>query len=258
MSTVENCAIVKKVSPAKGIWDVTVAAPQICAQITAPGQFLNIKVGEKVLRRPISICDWGKELVRFVFEVRGEGTAWLAERAVGDVLDILGPLGNGFEQAGNCKNAIAVGGGIGVFPLLGLCETVAANGGSADALLGFRSKDNAVLLGDFMQAKANVAVATDDGTLGIHGFVTEILEKRLASGKECDGIFTCGPAPMMKKVAETAQKYNVPCYVSMEQRMGCGTGACLVCSCRVKKADGEGYVRVCKDGPVFKAESLVW
>lgn len=221
-----------------------------------PGQFLHILCGDKTLRRPISVCDYnpGSHTVRLVFQVKGEGTRWLSDCVPGEYLDILGPLGNGFpiEKAG--ARPLLVGGGIGVPPLLYCAKS---NPGSADAALGFRSKDNVILLDDFRSVCSDVTLTTDDGTAGRRGFVTDAVREKLASGGYTS-VLACGPAPMLSRVAAVAAEYGTECFVSLEERMGCGVGACLVCACKIKTADGETYKHVCKDGPVFNAREVVF
>ena len=218
-----------------------------------PGQFVHIKCGDGLLlRRPISVCEWtgsrDGDTLTIVFEVRGEGTSWLADRREGDMLDVLGLLGNGFDMGDGPY--LLVGGGIGVPPMLGCAG---ASGGASTAVLGFRSRDKAILLDRFAEDCANYLVATDDGSLGHHGFVDELVRQELAQDLAYDGVLACGPKPMLRSVAKAAAGFGVPCQVSMEERMGCGVGACLVCACDM--ADG-ARKHVCKDGPVFYAEEV--
>lgn len=236
----------------KTIYDMWIACPPLAIQ-ARPGQFVHIRCAEKTLRRPISICetDASKEALRIVFEVRGEGTAWLAKQKAGDRLDLLGPLGNGFSLD-LTKKAIFVGGGIGVPPLL---ETCKAYGTHATAILGFRSRDAVILEEDFAAVCDNVYITTDDGSYGREGLVTNVLEHCLEGDAM---VFACGPIPMLKGVAALAKQAGAPCQVSLEERMGCGVGACLVCACKTKETDGEHMRHVCKNGPVFPAEEVVW
>lgn len=220
------------------------------------GQFVHIKCGEgSLLRRPISICDWQgdqpEHLLRIVFEDRGEGTRWLSRRVAGDKLDVLGPLGHGFHMERDGRYLL-VGGGIGVPPLLGCAKTA---WGNCDAVLGFRSADRAMLLDDFRDCCKDVVVMSDDGSLGEHGFVDAGVRKLLSAGETFDAILACGPKAMLKSVVKAAEEFGVPCQVSMEERMGCGVGACLVCACQT--ADGH-MKHVCKDGPVFDAGEVDW
>ncbi len=219
----------------------------------APGQFVHIKCGDaNLLRRPISICDARNGLLTLVVEMRGEGTRWLTGRREGDVLDIIGPMGRGFDLSG--KNIILVGGGIGVPTML---YTARSHAGRAAAVLGFRNKDCIILKDELEKACKEVVITTDDGSIGEHGTVSLPLERLLRTG-EYDSVLACGPRAMLKAVAALAEAYNAPCQVSMEERMGCGIGACLVCACKTIKDGKEEMRHVCKDGPVFRASEVVW
>lgn len=220
------------------------------------GQFLHIACGEGLLlRRPISVCmvqeDEPQDTARVVFEVRGEGTKWLAQRQVGDKVNVLGPLGNGFTVTPNDR-LLLVGGGIGVPPLLGQAAFTAKN---STAVLGFRSADRAMLVEDYRDYCEAVYLCSDDGSLGRHGFVDAQLKDILEKDKNFTAVLACGPKPMLKNVAKVAAEYGVPCQVSLEERMACGVGACL--GCAVQMADGT-MKHVCKDGPVFDAREVDW
>lgn len=255
MKVETNCKVLEVTQLPSGGWTMTVESHGIAEQISAPGQFLHIKCGHShLLRRPISICNWSaqRDLIRVVFEVRGEGTAWLARRKVGDSLDVLGPLGNGFSVRPE-GNYLLVGGGIGVPPLLGCAVQGSRN---CTAVLGFRSARHAMLLEEFGQAcPGGVRLATDDGSLGYHGFADGLVRQELEKGNTFTSVLACGPKPMLKSVAAVCAQAGVPCQVSMEERMGCGVGACLVCACQM--ADG-AMKHVCKNGPVFPAEEVDW
>ena len=220
------------------------------------GQFLHIACGEGLLlRRPISVCmvqeDEPQDTACVVFEVRGEGTKWLAQRQVGDKVNVLGPLGNGFTVTPNDR-LLLVGGGIGVPPLLGQAAFTAKN---STAVLGFRSADRAMLVEDYQAYCEAVYLCSDDGSLGRHGFVDAQLKDILEKDKNFTAVLACGPKPMLKNVAKVAAEYGVPCQVSLEERMACGVGACL--GCAVQMADGT-MKHVCKDGPVFDAKEVDW
>lgn len=238
----------------EGFYDLRVQSKDIC-NLAETGQFVNIFVDDKTLRRPISICGIDREnsILRMVYEIRGEGTAWLSERNPGEILDILGPLGQGFKLKGH-KNVIVVGGGIGVPPLLQIANT---DGINITAVLGFRNSSAAVLLDDFNTACKSVHVTSDDGSIGQKGFVTSILAELLET-EEADLICACGPTPMLKAVAKMGEDKGIETQVSMEQRMGCGIGACLVCSCKVDMGAGETYAQVCRNGPVFNSKEVIW
>lgn len=263
-----------------------------------PGQFVNIRSCdglEILLRRPISICDVFPDegLFDIVFMVRGCGTGYLSKKEPGETIDLIGPLGHGFHIPSNINdingikgikgieainsikvinsikatnsinspnfiNRVAVvGGGIGIFPLLFLLKRMGGNM-VRHAYLGFRCRESAVLLDEFSKASEKVFISSNDGSIGEKGFITDLLAKGL-EGSGYDIIYTCGPAAMMKKVAAMAAEKNIPCQVSLEQRMGCGIGACLACACKTKtKDEGWEYSRVCCDGPVFWADKVIF
>ena len=249
-----QCKVLEMTQLSSGGWSMTIESRGIAQQISAPDQFLHIKCGHShLLRRPISICNWSaqRDLIRLVFEVRGEGTQWLARRSVGDCLDVLGPLGNGFSMDAE-KRYLLVGGGIGVPPMLGCAKHAGANN---TAILGFRSQANAMLVEEFATCCGQVRVATDDGSMGHHGFVDALVREELERNSDYTAVLACGPKPMLRSVAKVAEAMGVPCQVSMEERMGCGVGACLVCAC--KSADGH-QKHVCKDGPVFDSKEVSW
>lgn len=253
--TQELCPVIKKEQLNRTTFSFTVAS-ETAVQNMKPGQFANILVEGKTLRRPISICGFSREegTIRFVFEIRGEGTQILSEMSEGQRMDILAPLGNGFD-IDPAEKAVFVGGGIGVPPLLGAS---APYGENATVLLGFRSKEAVILADEFRGNGADVRIATDDGSLGHHGFVTQLLAARLDEAP-CDVIYACGPKPMLWLTAAEAEKRGIRCMVSLEERMGCGIGACLVCACKTRTSDGgEKYLHVCKNGPVFDSREVIW
>jgi dihydroorotate dehydrogenase electron transfer subunit len=253
--TQEICPILQKDSLNRTTFSFVVRSEK-AVQTMQPGQFAQLRVTGKTLRRPISVCDFSREAqwIRFVFEIRGEGTAILSRLNEGDSLDILAPLGNGFA-VNPAEKAVFVGGGIGVPPLLGAS---AAYGANATVLLGFRSLRAVILADEFQTNGADVRIATDDGTYGHHGFVTELLAARLEESP-CDAVYACGPTPMLKLVSAEAEKRGVRCMVSLEERMACGIGACLGCACKTRREDGsETYSHVCKNGPVFDSREVVW
>lgn len=236
---------------AKGIFDFVLYNPQL-AEITKEGQFAHVKVGNKTLRRPISICDADNERIRLVFQVKGEGTEILSKAKVGDEMDIICPLGHGFDiQKG--KKYCLIGGGIGVPPML-YCAKTAEN---PVVITGFRNKDLVILQDDFKKYTDEVYLVTDDGTAGEKGFVTDVLKKKI---DEVDEVCACGPMVMLKAIAEICKEKGKSCQVSLEERMGCGIGACLVCACKTRTGENgeEEYTHVCKKGPVYKAEEVVF
>ena len=261
------CTVAEAVRLNEYAYALTLEVGEEMAAQTSCGQFVHIKCGEeRLLRRPISICSWDKTTLRVVFEVRGEGTEWLSRRKVGDELDVLGPLGHGFDSS--AKKILVVGGGSG-----GLGHT--QHGGHADAAgaevhaaLGFRDQGHRMLTDEFAECCRSMSVISDDGSTGRKGFVTELVEEFLqntpcvsADCASCSGkpvppvVMACGPKGMLKAVAKACAAHGVECLVSLEERMGCGVGACLVCACDM--ADGSRK-HVCKDGPVFNAKEVDW
>ena len=232
-----------------------------------PGQFVNVKCCEgsqALLRRPISICTVDREngCYELLFQKKGGGTGLLTHKKPGDELDVLGPLGNGFDLNAQFGRIAVVGGGIGIFPLLFLLNESRAN--MKRAYLGFRTKGLVVLEDAFRESASVLEIATDDGSYGTAGYVTDML-KRDIEAERLDMIYACGPAPMLKRVAATANAAGIRCQVALEQRMGCGFGACLVCACKTRAegagdAESEGwqYSHVCTDGPVFDSRDILF
>lgn len=252
MMVQKTCKILARETLAPGIVSVTVEAGEM-ARAAKPGQFVNIACGQGLLlRRPISICDVEGDALRVVFQVKGDGTRWLAAQETGAELNLLGPLGHGYEGLyPETGKVLVAGGGIGVPPMLYAAK--AAPGGAV-AVLGFRSRDFVILQEEFAAAGCPVRIASDDGSVGYHGFVDALVKDTLETDPSIRAVMACGPRPMLKNVWKAAQPFGVPVYVSMEERMGCGIGACLVCACSVKGH----YQHVCKDGPVFHAEEVDW
>jgi len=249
---VRPCAVTEHKRLVKGIHKITVEAPDMAA-LCRPGQFLHISCGPQfTLRRPISIFEAGDGRVSFIFDVRGAGTAALAEAKEGDRLDIMGPLGRGFTIGDTSKKAVIVGGGIGIYPLYPLAK---AYGKNAVVLLGFRDASRVTLRDEFLATGCDLHISTDDGSFGRRCLVTELLPESSAGA---DRIYACGPKPMLRCCAQYAVERGIRGEVSMEERMGCGVGACLVCACKVKEGGGEGYAHVCKDGPVFDIERVIF
>ena len=255
MSIQEICRAASNSRLGEGLYQLVLNAPQIAAAAQC-GQFVHIACGEgNLLRRPISICEAGEGRLRIVFQVKGSGTEWLADRKEGDTLDVLGPLGHGFDTAALGARPVLIGGGIGVPPMLQAAKCAKAAGAAPRAVLGFRNQGAVILEEDF-RAVCETFVTTDDGSYARHGFVTDVLKELVA---DATGVAACGPKPMLKAIAAIAKQAGLPCQVSMEERMGCGIGACLVCACALKAENGETrYGHVCKDGPVFNAEEVEW
>lgn len=247
MKVKEKAKVINQVQLADGIFSLTVATK--ASEYAVPGQFMNIftKDGSKILPRPISICEIDKEAgaLRMVYRVVGAGTSEFSGLVAGNEVEVMGPLGNGFPLEG--ETAIVVGGGIGVPPMLQLAKEYS---GIVTAVMGYRN-DDLFLSEEFIDAAAELIVATDDGSIGVHGNVVDAMRE---NDLTADVIYACGPKPMLRGVAAYAEEKGIKCYVSMEERMACGVGACLGCVCQSKEVDDHSHVknkRVCKDGPVF-------
>lgn len=253
MSHTQSIYTVSDLRPmAPDVFLITFKAPEIAA-VAKPGQFVHIKCGHsRPLRRPFGVADVSGDELSVIFEVRGEGTKWLASRHVGRRVDLFGPLGNGFSNI--TGNVLLVGGGVGITPLLYLARSIK---GSTTAVLGFKSRINVMLQDEFEESCGIVFVTTDDGSYGLRGTVIKPVKDILRSEK-FDAVLACGPRPMLKAVSEVAEHYGVHCEVSLEERMGCGVGACLVCACKTTDGEIEKMSRVCKDGPVFNSKEVVW
>ena len=212
--------------------------------ITAPGQFINLKLEGKFLRRPISVCDYSNEDITIIYKVVGEGTQQLSKMAAGENIDCITGLGNGYDIS-KSKKPLVIGGGVGVPPMYNLTKCLIAAGQKPIVILGFNTKSEIFYEDEFRALGAEVIVATADGSYGVKGFVTD------AMPEDYDYFYTCGPMPMFRAIenkAKTSGQY------SFEERMGCGFGACMGCSCKTKY----GYKRICKDGPVLEREEIIW
>ncbi|OAT86735.1 dihydroorotate dehydrogenase electron transfer subunit [Desulfotomaculum copahuensis] len=257
---------------AAGIRLLWLDAPAVC-RAAAPGQFVHVRCAENLdplLRRPLSIhaVERGKGRMALLYQVAGRGTALLAARRPGDRLDVLGPLGHGFTIPAPGRRMALVGGGIGAAPLFFLCQELAERDVSGYILAGARSREQLIVPSlpaagppDEWLAPGRFVrrAATDDGSAGHHGPVTDLLAPLLA-GREVDAVYACGPRGMLQAVCALLKRYRVPGQVSLEERMGCGVGACLACACRTAGEDGRpsGYQRVCVEGPVFAADAVLW
>lgn len=214
--------------------------------ISAPGQFINIKLDGFYLRRPISICDYDNSTITIIYKVVGEGTEVMSKMNSGDKLDVLCGLGNGFDTSKALDKPVLIGGGVGVPPMYNLCKKLISEGKSVKVILGFNKKDEIFYEDEFKKLGADVKVTTVDGSYGIKGFVTDALKDT-----EYSYFYTCGPMPMFKAIESTAVTSG---QYSFEERMGCGFGACMGCSCKTKY----GNKRICKDGPVLEREEIIW
>lgn len=247
--------LIEKKAIASDIFSFTILCPDV-AELAKCGQFVHILVEGYTLRRPISICevDKVKGTIRIVFEIRGSGTDKLAQLNVGDDVDMIAPLGNGFtvKEIGENERIIVIGGGIGVPPMLETAKSYK----KTTAVLGFRSYDRIILSEDYKANGIETIICTDDGSVGNKGTIEAPLRAELEKGNVA-GVFACGPKPMLGAVMKAAKDYGVFCEVSLEERMGCGVGACVGCVCKVIRDGEEKMLRVCKDGPVFNAEEVI-
>ena len=213
--------------------------------ITAPGQFVNIQLSGKFLRRPISVCDYDAQALTIVYKVVGKGTAQMAAMENGQQLDILTGLGNGYDLTLTGEVPVLLGGGVGVPPMYNLAKELRKQGKKVSVILGFNTKSEIFYEEEFKALGCDVAVTTVDGSYGIKGFVTDALPAYYTH------FCTCGPEPMLKAVYKATTTSG---QMSFEERMGCGFGACMGCSCKTLT----GYKRICKEGPVMKKEEILW
>ena len=215
--------------------------------ITAPGQFINVKADGHFLRRPISVCDWDEEtaMITIVYKVVGKGTEALSRMQSGQALDVLCGLGNGFDVSKCGKKTLVIGGGAGVPPMYGLAKELLRAGKTPVAILGFNTIEEMFYVDNFQALGIETIVTTADGSYGVKGFVTDALPE------EYDYFCACGPLPMLKAVSDAASTSGL---LSFEERMGCGFGACMGCTCKTKYGDK----RICKDGPVLEKEEIIW
>lgn len=214
--------------------------------ITASGQFVNIKLDGFYLRRPISVCDYDGESLTIIYKVVGKGTEYMAGLSKGDKLDILTGLGNGYDLTKSGNNPLLIGGGAGVPPMYNLCRKLLAEGKKPTVIMGFNTSDEIFYEEEFKKLGVDTIVATADGSKGVKGFVTDAMKDISYSY-----IYTCGPEPMLKAIYNAAESGG---QFSFEERMGCGFGACMGCSCETKY----GNKRICKDGPVLDKEEIIW
>ena len=216
------------------------------SDITASGQFVNIKLDGLFLRRPISVCDCEDGKLTIIYKVVGKGTEQMKNMKSGEKLDILTGLGNGYDLAPAGDAPLLIGGGVGVPPMYMLAKKLIAEGKKVSVILGFNTKNEIFGEEDFRALGASVAVTTVDGSYGIKGFVTDAMKDM-----EYSYFYTCGPEPMLKAIYNTSKTSG---QFSFEERMGCGFGACMGCSCKTLY----GNKRICKDGPVLVKEEIIW
>ena len=214
--------------------------------LTAPGQFVNIAIEGCYLRRPISVCDYDNESITLIYKVVGRGTEIMSRMQPGEKLDVLTGLGNGFSTTAPTERPLLIGGGVGVPPLYNLAKKLKEAGKKVQVVLGFNRADEIFYAEEFAALGVDVHIATVDGSVGIKGFVTDAMKEL-----EADYIYTCGPLPMLKAIYSASECDGE---FSFEERMGCGFGACMGCSCQTTK----GSKRICKEGPVLKRDEIIF
>ena len=227
------------------VWEMRVCGD--IHEITAPGQFLNIRLNGHFLRRPISICDWDEETaeITFLYKVVGKGTATLSQMRAGQALNVLCGLGNGFDVSKCGPRTLVIGGGVGIPPMYGLAKELLKAGKTPVVVLGFNKLAELFCVHKFRTLGVETIVSTVDGSYGVKGFVTDALPESY------DYFCACGPLPMLQAVCNATTTSGL---LSFEERMGCGFGACMGCSCKTKY----GNKRICKDGPVLEKEEIIW
>ena len=248
----ENAAIISQEEIAHGIYSMWIRTK--AAETAEPGQFISMYTndGSKLLPRPISICEIDKEkgALRVVYRVTGEntGTELFSQMGEGDTIPVIGPLGNGFPlEKAERKRVFLMGGGIGVPPILELAKEM--NCEKKQIIVGYRNAQT--FLKEEFEKNGELYISTEDGSVGTKG---NVMDAVAAEQLSCDVIYACGPTPMLRAIKQYAEERNIECYISLEERMACGIGACLACVCKSKEIDGHSHVhnkRICKDGPVF-------
>lgn len=235
--------IIENIPLTESVYKMTLSGD--VSAITAPGQFVNIKLDGLFLRRPISVCDIGDNSLTIIYKVVGRGTKQLSMMQSGS-LDVLTGLGNGYDLSLAGQRPVLLGGGVGVPPMYLLAKRLIALGKQVTIILGFNTKSEVFFENEFKELGANVIVTTVDGSYGEKGFVTDVLTRL-----DYSFFYTCGPEPMLKAVFKTSTTSG---QMSFEKRMGCGFGACMGCSCKTIT----GYKRICKEGPVMRKEEILW
>jgi len=228
------------------VWRMTLAGDT--QAITAPGQFVNIAIDGLFLRRPISVCDCEPDRLTLIYKVVGEGTERMSRMKAGGELDLLTGLGNGFSIASDSRRPLLVGGGVGVPPLYLLAKRLLAAGLPVQVVLGFNTAAECFYEAEFRALGCDVTVATVDGSVGIEGFVTTAIARR---NLDFDYFYACGPLPMLRALCDAVPQDG---QLSFEERMGCGFGGCMGCTCKTKN----GPKRICKEGPVLEKEEIIW
>ena len=216
-----------------------------CSDITSAGQFVNIRIDGLFLRRPISVCDRDGDILTIIYKIVGKGTDSMSKMPNGTVLDVLTGLGNGYDLSKSGNAPLLIGGGVGVPPMYLLAKELIKQGKSVSVILGFNTKSEVFYEREFKALGCDMTVTTADGSYGVKGFVTNAMDR------EYSYFYCCGPEPMLKAVYKQTKTSG---QFSFEERMGCGFGACMGCSCKTVT----GYKRICKDGPVLEKEEILW
>ncbi len=254
--------ILNKSKLAPEVYYLELSAPEL-AERAQPGQFLHLKCGREgydpLLRRPLSIfsIDVSRGTLGLLFRIRGRGTELLASRKPGEKLEVLGPAGRGFKLKDQDKRLLVVAGGMGVAPLASLAQLAITEGRQVTMLLGAVNSEELVALNFLSSLGIKPRLATDDGSRGFKGQVTSLAE-RLLKVEDFDHAYACGPRPMLRTLAQLAQDRGLVLQISLEERMGCGVGACLTCACAVHDGRERIYQRVCSEGPVFSADEVIF
>ncbi|MBQ4343807.1 MAG: dihydroorotate dehydrogenase electron transfer subunit [Erysipelotrichaceae bacterium] len=246
MKTLQKCKVLSNVPLTHDVYRMILENDT--SWIHHPGQFVNVTIEGQYLKRPISICDWDEHSLTLIYKVVGKGTEIMSQKIAGDVMEILTDLGNGFHTETAANEVVLLGGGVGVPPMFGTAKQCLKEGKKVHVILGFASKKDAFYLDEFKQLGVDVSVCTNDGTLGTKGFVTDVMKEK---GLTDVFYMACGPLPMLKAIYQTS---NAKGLLSFEERMGCGFGACMGCSCKTIT----GYKRICVEGPVMESEDILW
>ncbi len=254
MSYREDVEITKAGKLAEGVYEMVLKTEKIAGE-AKPGQFVSVysKDGARLLPRPISICGIGKDTIRLVYRTVGAGTKEFAQLAAGDKVTIQGPLGNGYDINAPYakKKAVIFGGGIGIPPMLELAKQLDCD---KDIVLGYR--DSETFLADEFKEYGRLSLASEDGSVGVKGNVLDAVREYGITGEV---FYACGPMPMLRAIKAYAVEHDIECYISLEEKMACGIGACLACVCKTKNIDDHSKVnntRICKEGPVFDAREV--
>ncbi len=246
--------IIERKQLQQDVFQIKVERPSMIEEVL-PGQFFNIDTGYPLLRRPISVSGYSADDIEFTVKVLGTGTQALSEYEVGESIVLMGPLGNGFEQKGE-KRVLLVGGGIGIAPIKGLLEQLAPQAVSSDVILGFR--DEPYLVEMFSSVASSLTLVSEYDASFRLGYVTQPFIEHIEANAY-DMIYACGPEAMLKTLAGICNSRELPIQLLMEEKMACGIGACLVCTCKVKQGDfGFKHVRMCKEGPMFYGSEVIF